>query len=351
MSKSASSAAGIIEMLDDPKVSAKKIRSAVTDSEAEVRFDEENKPGVSNLLTIYSALTGRADQPTSRRSTPGSGYGDLKGDLAEVVVEFVTPFRDRTLELLDDRAELDAILRPGPSARARSRRRTLADVYDRVGLRAARPRRRRSPLGSAPCRPSASPSRSPSRGAASSSSTGIDLGDESARHIPTHITLLPPHEVDPTRTSTPWSTTSGRWRRRAEPFDVHLRGTGTFRPVSPVVFVGVVEGISQCEQLAADVQPRAAGGRPGLPLPPARDGGPPPARGRPRPGLRRARRFDVPFDVTRCGCTSTHDELRLASEPAFPLAGAWPRASTDWREQSRQGVGRRVKRCVDSRAA
>src|SRR6185437_3465731 len=60
MSKSASSPAGIIEMLDDPKASAKKIRSAVTDSGTEVRFDEEHKPGISNLLTIYSALTGRS---------------------------------------------------------------------------------------------------------------------------------------------------------------------------------------------------------------------------------------------------------------------------------------------------
>ena len=110
MSKSASSPGGIVEMLDDPKVSAKKIRSAVTDSGSEVRFDEAEKPGISNLLTIYSALTGTSI-PDLEKTYDGRGYGDFKKDLADVVVEFVTPFRDRTLELLDDRAQLDAILR------------------------------------------------------------------------------------------------------------------------------------------------------------------------------------------------------------------------------------------------
>ena len=133
MSKSASSPAGIVEMLDDPKVSAKKIRSAVTDSETEVRFDPEAKPGVSNLLTVYSALTGEpVDLLVDRYA--GRGYGDLKGDLAEVVVEFVTPFRDRTLELLEDRTHLDAIMRSGAERANEVAERTLTDVYDRVGF-------------------------------------------------------------------------------------------------------------------------------------------------------------------------------------------------------------------------
>ena len=72
MSKSSSSPAGIIELLDDPRVSAKKIRSAVTDSGTEIRFDPEEKPGISNLLTIYSALTGAVGRATSRRSTPAA---------------------------------------------------------------------------------------------------------------------------------------------------------------------------------------------------------------------------------------------------------------------------------------
>ena len=134
MSKTNSSASGIIELLDDPKVSAKKIRSAVTDSETEVRYDEESKPGVSNLLTIYSALTGTRRSKTSSSSTPGKGYGDFKGDLADVVVDFVTPFRNRTLELLDDRAELDGVLARGAEQAREVASRTLADVYDRVGL-------------------------------------------------------------------------------------------------------------------------------------------------------------------------------------------------------------------------
>ncbi|WP_183407051.1 tryptophan--tRNA ligase [Nocardioides marmorisolisilvae] len=133
MSKSASSPTGIIDLLDDPKVSAKKIRSAVTDSETVVRFDEENKPGVSNLLNIYSALTGRSIDDLVK-AYEGKGYGDFKGDLAEVVVDFVTPFRDRTTELLADTAELDAILRRGAEKAREVASRTLADVYEHVGF-------------------------------------------------------------------------------------------------------------------------------------------------------------------------------------------------------------------------
>ena len=98
-----------------------------------MRFDAEGKPGVSNLLTIYSALTGETVDALVDKYA-GRGYGDLKGDLAEVVVEFVTPFRDRTLELLEDRAELDAVLRDGAERRERGGARTLADVYERVGF-------------------------------------------------------------------------------------------------------------------------------------------------------------------------------------------------------------------------
>jgi tryptophanyl-tRNA synthetase len=133
MSKSASSPAGIVEMLDDPEVSAKKIRSAVTDSGSAVRFDEEYKPGVSNLLTIFSALTGRS-VPDLEAAYDGRGYGDLKKDLAETVMDFVTPFRTRTMELLDDRAELDAVIRAGAEKAGAVAERTLAEVYERVGF-------------------------------------------------------------------------------------------------------------------------------------------------------------------------------------------------------------------------
>ena len=133
MSKSASAPGGIIEMLDDPKVSAKKIRSAVTDSGSEVMFDEKGKPGVSNLLTVFSALTGRTVEELVKEYD-GRGYGDLKRDLADAVVELVTPFRDRTLELLEDHAQLDAVLRSGGERASAVAEQTLADVYDRVGF-------------------------------------------------------------------------------------------------------------------------------------------------------------------------------------------------------------------------
>ncbi|GAA2135834.1 tryptophan--tRNA ligase [Nocardioides koreensis] len=136
MSKSASSPAGIVEMLDDPRASAKKIRSAVTDSGSEIRFDTEEKPGVSNLLTIYSALTG-SPVTELEEAFAGRGYGDLKKELAEVVVDFVTPFRERTLELLDDQAYLSDVLRRGAEQAHAVADATLRDVYQRVGFVAA----------------------------------------------------------------------------------------------------------------------------------------------------------------------------------------------------------------------
>ncbi len=133
MSKSASAPGGIIEMLDEPRVSAKKIRSAVTDSGSEIRYDEEEKPGVSNLLRIYSAMTGRAVDDLVA-AYDGQGYGALKKDLADVVVEFVTPFRERTLGLMEDRERLDAVLADGAARATAIAERTLADVYDQVGF-------------------------------------------------------------------------------------------------------------------------------------------------------------------------------------------------------------------------
>ncbi|HVK19907.1 MAG TPA: tryptophan--tRNA ligase, partial [Actinokineospora sp.] len=129
MSKSASTPAGIIDLLDDPKVSAKKIRSAVTDSGRDVVFDPENKAGMANLLTIYSALTGRKISELEDEYA-GRGYGDFKKDLAEVVVEFVTPFREKTLGYLDDTAQLDAILAAGAERARAVTEPTLQRVYD-----------------------------------------------------------------------------------------------------------------------------------------------------------------------------------------------------------------------------
>ena len=133
MSKSASSPAGIVELLDDPKRSAKKIRSAVTDSGREIYFDEDEKPGIANLLRIYAALSGR-EIASIVQDYDGRGYGDLKKDLGQMVEDFVTPFRHQTLELLDDRAEVEAALARGAERARHVAGQTLAAVYDRIGF-------------------------------------------------------------------------------------------------------------------------------------------------------------------------------------------------------------------------
>ncbi|MGB3234093.1 MAG: tryptophan--tRNA ligase, partial [Mycobacterium sp.] len=133
MSKSAATEAGLISLLDDPGKTAKKIRSAVTDSDREIRFDREAKPGVSNLLTIQSAVTG-TDIDKLVESYAGRGYGDLKKETAEAVVEFVTPIKARVDELLADPAQLESVL-AGGAARAREvSGETLRRVYDRIGF-------------------------------------------------------------------------------------------------------------------------------------------------------------------------------------------------------------------------
>ncbi len=133
MSKSAESDAGVLWLLDDPAVSAKKIMRAVTDNDGTVRYDREAKPGVSNLLTIYAALTGR-QIPSIEDEYAGRGYGDFKKGLAEVVVDEFGPVRSRALELLDDPAELDRVLASNADRAALVADATLADVYDKVGL-------------------------------------------------------------------------------------------------------------------------------------------------------------------------------------------------------------------------
>jgi tryptophanyl-tRNA synthetase len=133
MSKSASSANGIVDLLDDPAVSAKKIRSAVTDTGREIIYDPATKPGVSNLLTIYSALTGR---PIEELVTAyeGKGYGDLKKDVSAVVADFVRPVQERTRAFLDDPAQLDKLLGIGAEKARSVAAGTLRTVYDRVGF-------------------------------------------------------------------------------------------------------------------------------------------------------------------------------------------------------------------------
>ncbi len=133
MSKSGETPAGIVWLLDEPSVTAKKIRSAVTDTGREVRFDPAEKPGISNLLTIYSVLSG-TPIPTLEAQYEGRGYGDFKKDLADVVVDTFAPIRKRALELLTDPAELDRLLAANADRAAEIADATLARVYDRIGF-------------------------------------------------------------------------------------------------------------------------------------------------------------------------------------------------------------------------
>ena len=133
MSKSAASETGLINLLDDPALSAKKIRSAVTDSEREIRYDPDAKPGVSNLLSIQSAVSG-VDVDALVERYVGRGYGDLKKDTAEAVVEFVSPIKARVDELMSDLAELEAVLAAGAERADDVASKTVQRVYDRLGF-------------------------------------------------------------------------------------------------------------------------------------------------------------------------------------------------------------------------
>ncbi len=133
MSKSADSLSGLIEILETPEVNAKKIKSAVTDTGREIKFDEKEKPGISNLLTIYSALSG-SKVADIEKEFEGKGYGDFKGAVAEVVTNYLAPIRKQTLELLDDRSHLEKILKAGAQKAEVVADKTLADVYNKVGL-------------------------------------------------------------------------------------------------------------------------------------------------------------------------------------------------------------------------
>ena len=133
MSKSAATDAGLINLLDDPKVTVKKIRSAVTDSEREIRYDPPAKPGVSNLLTIQSAITG-ASVDALVAGYAGRGYGDLKKETAEAVADYVTPIKARVDELLADPAELERLLAGGAERARAAAAATIGQVYDRIGF-------------------------------------------------------------------------------------------------------------------------------------------------------------------------------------------------------------------------
>jgi tryptophanyl-tRNA synthetase len=133
MSKSGDSPQGIVWLLDEPNVITKKIKQAVTDNETDVRFDPENKPGVANLLTLYSLATG-ATIADAEKEFSGGGYGPLKGAVGDAVVAMVDPIRLKTLELLDDPAELDRLLATGANKAEVIAEQTLKRVYDSIGF-------------------------------------------------------------------------------------------------------------------------------------------------------------------------------------------------------------------------
>ena len=133
MSKTGSSEKGLLDLRDEPATIAKKIRSAVTDTDAEIRYDVDAKPGVSNLLVIHSVLSGARIEELEREFV-GKGYGDLKKAVADLVVDTMTPFQKRMAELLDDPAELDRILADGAHRAREVAEATMARVRDRVGL-------------------------------------------------------------------------------------------------------------------------------------------------------------------------------------------------------------------------
>jgi tryptophanyl-tRNA synthetase len=133
MSKSSASVSGVIELMDPPDVNLKKFKSAVTDTGKEVVFDEKNKPGISNLLTIHSAISGVKIKELENEFA-GKGYGDFKMAVAEVVVEHLKPIREKALGLLEDETELIKILHDGASRAKVTANKTLTQTYKALGL-------------------------------------------------------------------------------------------------------------------------------------------------------------------------------------------------------------------------
>jgi tryptophanyl-tRNA synthetase len=131
MSKSAVTDNGLINVLDEPSAILKKFKRAVTDSDSEVRFDRDNKPGISNLLEIQAAATGRSPDDIASGYTQ---YGPLKADTGEAVIELLRPIQARYAELINDRGELSALLRTGADKARATASATLDRAYRHVGF-------------------------------------------------------------------------------------------------------------------------------------------------------------------------------------------------------------------------
>ena len=133
MSKSAADPKGLVNLMDDDSTIMKKIKSAVTDTDSSIRVDWENKPGVSNLLSIHSSISGESLVSLEQRFA-GAGYGVLKGEVADVVIAALGPIRDRANDLMSDPTELDKLLASGAEKARAVAEDTLANVYDRIGF-------------------------------------------------------------------------------------------------------------------------------------------------------------------------------------------------------------------------
>ncbi|OZU90631.1 tryptophan--tRNA ligase [Virgibacillus indicus] len=132
MSKSDKNVKGFISMLDEPKKIEKKIKSAVTDSEGVVKYDKENKPGVSNLLTIYSSCSGESIEDLEAKYE-GKGYGDFKQGVANAVIDVLKPIQDKYFALLES-DQLDEILDNGAEKASFTANKTVAKAKKAMGL-------------------------------------------------------------------------------------------------------------------------------------------------------------------------------------------------------------------------
>ena len=133
MSKSAADPKGLVNLMDDDSTIMKKIKSAVTDTDTSIRVDWENKPGVSNLLSIHSSISGESLLSLEERFA-GAGYGVLKSEVADVVISALGPIRDRANDLMSDQSELDSLLATGAEKARAVAEATLADVYEKIGF-------------------------------------------------------------------------------------------------------------------------------------------------------------------------------------------------------------------------
>lgn len=133
MSKSDTNVKSFISVIDKPETIIKKMKSAITDSEAQVRFDEENKPGVSNLMSIYSCCTGKSYDEIEKEFS-GIGYGDFKLKVGEAVVEELRPIQDEFNRIIKDGAYLKSCMREGAEKATAISSRTLEKVMKKVGF-------------------------------------------------------------------------------------------------------------------------------------------------------------------------------------------------------------------------